>query len=518
MGEFLVYTFFPNWFTSKLDDYMTATKQYSWTLNAHKIFRWILAVQLAISVFIGFITDDLVTPFVVGLPVALIPMFLSLQQPHSVLSRHVIAIATQLMTALHIQQAYGMTEMHFEVFVVLAFLIFFRDWKVVVSSTVTVAIHHVLFFVIQSNGGEVFIFESNRLFFYILLIHALFAVAEGGVLAFMARKSEQEAIAAELLQESVLRIMGSDGKIDLQVNVLVEHAELTEFNALIRGFRKLIDKVNLVGTSLVGVVDKVKESSHELDDSVDQQNNQVSTISSSMQNMTASINEVATLSQNANQIADKARTDTNETRDSIEGVSTNIAQLKSTLQTTSHAIQDLSAKCTNISDVMQSIKSVAEQTNLLALNAAIESARAGEHGRGFAVVADEVRNLAIKSKESAEEIELITSQLTDSANHSVLNMDNCVSMVENAVESSSQASSNMAAVLSGINEVNNNLNTVAESSTEQAQTSESISQSAQELVQLFGNEKVQVEGLKGEIEQLNKLAIDLEVQLRNFKV
>jgi methyl-accepting chemotaxis protein len=497
---------------------MTAPKEYSWTVNAHKIFRWILVVQLGISIFIGFMTDDLVTAFVVGLPVVLVPIIFSLKQPNSGLSAHVIAIATQLMTALHIQQSYGMTELHFEVFVVLAFLIFFRDWKVVVTSTLTVAVHHILFFVIQSNGAAVFIFESNRMFFYILVIHALFALAEGTLLAFMANKSKQEAIAAELLQESVLRIMGSDGRINLQVNELSDHANLAEFNALIRGFKKLIDQVNVVGTSLVGVVDKVKIASDELDDSVDQQNSQVSTISSAMQNMTRSINDVATLSQGANQIADKARTDTNETRDSIEGVSTNIAQLKSTLQTTSQAIQDLSVKCTNISEVMQSIKSVAEQTNLLALNAAIESARAGEHGRGFAVVADEVRNLAIKSKESAEEIELITSQLTDSANHSVLNMNNCVSMVENAVDSSSQASTNMASVLSGINEVNHNLNTVAESSTEQAQTSESISQSAQELVQLFGNEKVQVEELKGDIEQLNKLAIDLEVQLRNFRV
>ena len=83
---------------------------------------------------------------------------------------------------------------------------------------------------------------------------------------------------------------------------------------------------------------------------------------------------------------------------------------------------------------MQSIKSVAEQTNLLALNAAIESARAGEHGRGFAVVADEVRNLAIKSKESAEEIEQITVGLITSANASVAQMNDCVTMVDEAVQ------------------------------------------------------------------------------------
>jgi methyl-accepting chemotaxis protein len=73
-------------------------------------------------------------------------------------------------------------------------------------------------------------------------------------------------------------------------------------------------------------------------------------------------------------------------------------------------------------------------------------------------------------------------------------------------------------VLSGINEVNQNLNTVAESASEQAETSESISQSAQELVNLFNDEKAQVRGLKADVEHLNKMALDLEHQLRNFVV
>lgn len=497
---------------------MASQTQYKWTLQAHKIFRWILLVQLLISIIIGFITDDLITPFLIGIPIIAVPLFFSFQQPYAVLSRHVIAIATQIMTALHIQQAYGMTEMHFEVFVVLAFLIFFRDWKVVITTTLTVAVHHILFYVLQVNGSAVFIFESNRLFFYILVIHALFAAAEGAVMTLMAHRSHQEALLAQQLQDSIQLIMAQDGKVDLQESYLIEHSQLTSFNRLVREVKALIDKVNMVSTSLISVVNVVTRSTDELDNSVDQQNAQVSMISAAMQDMTNSINDVASLSRSANEIAGRAKLDTDETRSSIEGSSNNIAQLKSTLQTTSQAIGDLSLKCTNISEVMQSIKSVAEQTNLLALNAAIESARAGEHGRGFAVVADEVRNLAIKSKESAEEIELITSQLTDSANHSVQNMDNCVAMVEKAVDSSALASLNMAAVLDGIGEVSQNVTTVAGSATEQAKTSGSISQSAQELNELFNNEKLQVEDLKAEVKQLNSLATELELQLRSFRV
>ena len=89
-----------------------------------------------------------------------------------------------------------------------------------------------------------------------------------------------------------------------------------------------------------------------------------------------------------------------------------ISSLRDRLNEAAKTNSALNEQCSNISDAMRSITAVAEQTNLLALNAAIESARAGEHGRGFAVVADEVRTLAIRSKESADEITSITEQLT----------------------------------------------------------------------------------------------------------
>ena len=51
-----------------------------------------------------------------------------------------------------VTEARGMLELHFGVFVVLAFLLVYLDWKVIVFGAALIAVHHVVFDRLQAAG------------------------------------------------------------------------------------------------------------------------------------------------------------------------------------------------------------------------------------------------------------------------------------------------------------------------------------------------------------------------------
>ena len=86
-----------------------------------------------------------------------------------------------------------------------------------------------------------------------------------------------------------------------------------------------------------------------------------------------------------------------------------------------------------IAELTENILNIAAQTNLLALNASIEAARAGDAGKGFAVVADEIRQLADDSRETANSIQQISTQVVEAVSTLAQNASDMIRFVDEDV-------------------------------------------------------------------------------------
>ena len=71
-----------------------------------------------------------------------LPVFLTITRPRAAFTRHTVAVCQMLMSALLIHLSGGRIETHFHVFGSLAFLAYYRDWRVLIPATIVVAADH----------------------------------------------------------------------------------------------------------------------------------------------------------------------------------------------------------------------------------------------------------------------------------------------------------------------------------------------------------------------------------------
>jgi signal transduction histidine kinase/DNA-binding response OmpR family regulator len=115
------------------------------------VIQWIAAVLLACYVspraWDG--PRSVVHPHVwaaifLGAAISSLPIFLAIRWPGRQRTRHVIAVAQILFSALLIHVSGGRIETHFHVFGSLAFLAVYRDWRVFIPATLVVVFDHLL--------------------------------------------------------------------------------------------------------------------------------------------------------------------------------------------------------------------------------------------------------------------------------------------------------------------------------------------------------------------------------------
>ena len=147
---------------------------------------------LAVAAFVGIVSlaaawrQGVWTPWLaVTLPtLAIIALQVKLH-PGTLLSRCTVALGLMVLAAVLIQQAGGMTEVHFGVIVLIALLLYYRDWRPIVVASAAIAVHHLLFFWLQHRGLPLRAFAADA-GINILAIHAGYVAAEAVILVAMA--------------------------------------------------------------------------------------------------------------------------------------------------------------------------------------------------------------------------------------------------------------------------------------------------------------------------------------------
>jgi len=127
----------------------------------------------------------------------------------------------------------------------------------------------------------------------------------------------------------------------------------------------------------------------------------------------------------ASAVYQESRVMTGHAEEGIGSVQAAVSQmeiLSDSVNNTSASIDELNRMSQEIEQIASVIAGIASQTNLLALNAAIEAARAGEYGRGFSVVAEEIRKLSLQTENSTKQITQLVSEVLKAARKSDVSM------------------------------------------------------------------------------------------------
>ncbi|MGN1055693.1 MAG: methyl-accepting chemotaxis protein [Comamonas sp.] len=373
-------------------------------LRADRMVLGVLMLGAFAAVVLGWLNGPVVSGAAIALGLCAIGLIVWRLAPGSLLSRLTLSGTGMLMVALHIQLAMGLTELHFGVFVFLAFLLVYRDWRPILLAAATIAVHHIAFDRLQLMGWPVYCMTEPN--FARVLLHAAFVVVQTTVEIVIALKMRSDAVeAAEL---NALCQPTEQGQLNLQVQHHVVHSRSAQ--AVRDAFLQLDDVVTQARATADVVLQGasgIAQSNHHLQQRTEH-------TAANLQQATAHMLSIKGNAQESAQEAQQARHIASQASDNAQSCGALVSQVVTAME----SIHDSSRK---IGDIVGLIDSIAFQTNILALNAAVEAARAGEHGKGFAVVASEVRSLAQRSAEAARDVrQLIQHSLSQASNAAAL--------------------------------------------------------------------------------------------------
>ena len=254
-----------------------------------------------------------------------------------------------------------------------------------------------------------------------------------------------------------------------------------EMNNLLSKMKDTAGSAKNISTKAFDAIGELTVKIEDVKNGMDVQRDHMTETATAMEEMNATVLEVANNASSAAQHAGKTKENAitgakgvEESIDAIHNIQTSILSLK-------ESMDKLGVDADNIGNIMTVISDIADQTNLLALNAAIEAARAGEAGRGFAVVADEVRKLAEKTMSATNEVRNAIENIQDRARDNVQAVDTVATRAVEIADSANQSGLIMKDMVVFVEETATMVDSIATASEEQSAASEEINKAVSDV-------------------------------------
>lgn len=288
--------------------------------------------------------------------------------------------------------------------------------------------------------------------------------------------------------------------------------------AMVGSLKDLISQVVASTHQLTAFAEELARVARDTSHGMQQQQQETDKVATAMNEMAATVHEVARSTGNAVNAASQSDQAACEGRHVVGGVVDSINGLAGEVGKAANVIQELTTESEAIGKVLEVIGSIADQTNLLALNAAIEAARAGEAGRGFAVVADEVRSLAQRTQTSTKEIQQIVERIQGSANRAVDVMAGGNTRVAGSVRQAALAGDALDAIVHSVASIRDMNLQIASTAEEQAAVAEDMNRNIIAIKDATTQTALGAAHTEAASQQLTDLATQLQGLVERFHV